>query len=77
LVGPAKAAGPLRIASRSTDIILSWVVPSLDFVLQENSTLAANNWTDVTNTPALNLTNLQYQVMVPASAGNRFYRLKH
>jgi hypothetical protein len=42
----------------------------------ENSDLSTN-WTDVTNRPALNFTNLQYQVLVPTSAGNRFYRLKH
>jgi hypothetical protein len=34
------------------------------------------NWTDVTNPPTLNLTNLQNQVALPLPAGNVFYRLK-
>jgi photosystem II stability/assembly factor-like uncharacterized protein len=66
----------LHIASVNTSLVLSWIVPRIDFVLQENSDLSTN-WTDVTNRPALNFTNLQYQVLVPTSAGNRFYRLKH
>jgi hypothetical protein len=68
----------LSIGPSGTNILLSWVVPSMDFVPQENSDLTTTNWT-VMNTPTLNLTNLQYQLMVSPSAGNpgRFYRLKH
>lgn len=56
---------------------VSWTIPSANFTLQENSDLTTTNWTDVTSTPALNLTNLQYQTTMSRSAGNRFYRLKH
>jgi len=67
----------LSIAPSSNNLALSWLIPSTNFVLQQNSDLCAANWTDVTNnTPALNLTNLQNQVALPLAAGNAFYRLK-
>ncbi|MGA2281611.1 MAG: hypothetical protein ABSG80_15060 [Verrucomicrobiota bacterium] len=63
-------------SSASTGAVLSWLVPSTNFVLQQNPDLTTTNWTDVTNTPTLNLTNLQNQVIVSPSTGNSFYRLK-
>jgi len=51
-------------------------VPSANFVLQQNTDLSMTNWTDVTNAPVLNLTNLQNQVTQPVPDGNSFYRLK-
>jgi hypothetical protein len=44
--------------------------------LQQNPDLITTNWTDVTNTPVLNLTNLQNQVFLPLPAVNSFYRLE-
>jgi sugar lactone lactonase YvrE len=55
------------------DNIISWIIPSLDFTLQQSPDLL--NWTDVTNLPVLNLTTLQNQVTLPASDGNSFFRL--
>jgi hypothetical protein len=55
--------------------VLSWLIPSLDFTLQQSPDLV--NWTGVTNPPVLNLTNLQNQVTLPAPDGNSFFRLKH
>jgi hypothetical protein len=66
----------LNITPASNNLALSWVVPSTDFVVQQNSDLCTANWTDMTNTPVLNLTNLQNQVVLPLPAGNAFYRLK-
>jgi len=43
-------------------------------VLQQSSDLTS--WADVTNPPALNLTNLQNQVTLPPSNRTGFYRLK-
>ena len=40
--------------------MLSWVVPSTKYVLQQSFDLIS--WTTVTNTPVLNLTNLQNEV---------------
>ena len=69
-------APSLSIAQSSTNVVLSWIVPSSDFTLQENPDLTSTNWTDAPNAPTLNLTNLQYQVTVPPPSGHRFYRLK-
>jgi hypothetical protein len=56
------------------NFVLSWVVPSTNFVLQHSSNLGS--WTDVTNKPALNLTNLQNEVMLSPKGSSGFYRLK-
>jgi photosystem II stability/assembly factor-like uncharacterized protein len=69
--------GPvLNLALPSNNLAFSWIVPSTDFVLQQNSDLCTTYWTDITNTPTLNPTNLQNQVTLPLPAGNAFYRLK-
>jgi hypothetical protein len=67
----------LDIAGSSTNRTLSWMVPSTKFVLQQNTEATSTNWTDVTNVPVLNLTTLRNEVILPAFAGSRFYRLKH
>jgi len=56
--------------------MFSWLIPSTNFVLQQNLDLTATNWTDITNTHVLNLTNLQNQIFLPLPASNSFYRLK-
>jgi hypothetical protein len=67
----------LRLRSAKANAVLSWIIPSMDFNLQENSDLTTTNWTDVPTPPVLNLTNLQNQVIVSPPGGNTFYRLKH
>jgi photosystem II stability/assembly factor-like uncharacterized protein len=67
----------LSIAPAGTNAVLSWIVPSADFMLQENPDLTSTSWTDLIETPILNFTNLQNEVTVPRPAGNHFYRLKH
>lgn len=78
-------AGEIRIASfqpqpvmnimpTEGNLKLSWIIPSTDFVLQSSPDLSS--WTDLTNQPVLNLTNLQDEVTLPLSAGNEFFRLK-
>jgi len=59
----------------ASDNVISWIIPSLDFTLQQSPDLL--NWTDVTNPPVLNLTNLQNQVVLPPPDGNSFFRLMH
>jgi NHL repeat len=59
----------------ASDNVLSWIIPSLDFTLQQSPDLL--NWTDLTNPPVLNLTNLQNQVTLPPPDGNSFFRLIH
>lgn len=67
----------LSVMLAGASVVLSWTVPSVDFVLQENHDLTSNNWTDVVATPTLNFTNLQNQVTLSAATGKHFYRLKH
>jgi hypothetical protein len=67
----------LAIAPVGSNSVISWTVPSMDFVLQQNSDLTTTNWTDVTTPPVLNLTNLQNQVIVSPTNRASFYRLKH
>ncbi len=69
-------APALMIAPSGRNLVLSWIVPSMNFVLQQNSGLNTTNWTDVAKAPTLNLTNLQYQVTMAATNAGRFYRLK-
>lgn len=68
-------APQMDITPTSGNLLLSWVIPSTNFVLQQNSDLTTMNWTDVTNAPVLNLTNLRDEVMLPSTSGNYFYRL--
>jgi hypothetical protein len=64
----------LSLKTAGSNLLLSWIVPSRDFVLQQSSDL--NGWTTVTNIPVLNFTNLNDQVSLPLSTGDRFFRLK-
>ena len=57
----------------AADNVLSWIIPSLDFNLQQSPALM--NWTDVTNVPFPNFTNLENQVALPSPVGNSFFRL--
>jgi hypothetical protein len=57
-------------------LTLSWIVPSIGFILQKNSGLDPNGWTNIQTDSTLNFTNVQLEV--PASPTNEhgFYRLK-
>jgi hypothetical protein len=66
----------LGIASGSNSLSVSWLVPSANFVLQQNTALATAGWTDVTNPSTFNLSRLLNEVTIPLSADRTFYRLK-
>jgi hypothetical protein len=66
----------LSIALSSYNATIAWLVPSSNFVLQQNSDLNTTNWTDVPTPPTLNYANLHYEVNVSPSPGSRLYRLK-
>ena len=68
-------APQLNLTAGTTNVALSWMIPSTNFVLQQNSDLTTANWLDVTNVPVLDLTNLQNQVTLPAPANSAFFRL--
>jgi photosystem II stability/assembly factor-like uncharacterized protein len=67
----------LRFAPSGTDLSISWIMPSAEFVLQQNLDPTTPNWTAVPTVPTLNLTNVRHEVTMPMSDGNRFYRLKY
>lgn len=64
----------LNLETAGTNLKLSWIVPATDFVPQRSADLAG--WSDVTNVPVLNLTNLQNEVFLPPTGNSSFYRLK-
>ena len=53
----------------STNLMLSWIVPSTNFIVQQSADLTS--WADLSVTPVLNLTNLQDQI---GSAPCQFHR---
>jgi hypothetical protein len=65
----------LNITPSAANLLLSWIVPSRNFVLQQSSGLTTPRWTNVLVSPLLNFTNLHNEVTVPAPTGSVFYRL--
>jgi photosystem II stability/assembly factor-like uncharacterized protein len=72
-IGRSVPTPQLNIQPISNQVRLSWTVPSSNFVVQSSQDLS--NWTSLTNTPVLGLTNLQNQLSLPLSYGSAFYRL--
>jgi photosystem II stability/assembly factor-like uncharacterized protein len=64
----------LQIAAADNQAILSWLIPSTKFLLQQSPDLIS--WSTVTNKPVLNLSSLQDQVTLPSSAASDFFRLR-
>ena len=64
----------LQLTSSFTNLTLVWTLPSTNFVLQQSADLTS--WSNVTNPPALNLTNLQNEVTLTPSNSSGFFRLK-
>jgi hypothetical protein len=76
---PALPPAPsLSLGLAGANPVLSWLVPSTDFVLQQNSDLGSTNWVDITNQPTLNFTNLHNEVTLSplSSKDSIFFRLK-
>jgi hypothetical protein len=65
----------LSIAPSGSELLISWIIPSARFVLQESPDLKTSIWNDVATQPILNYTNLNYEVTVPVSSGTRFFCL--
>ena len=56
-------------------LTLSWLVPSSTVSLQQSLDVSSANWEMVSNTPYLNLSNLQNEVVLPTDGNRGFYRL--
>jgi photosystem II stability/assembly factor-like uncharacterized protein len=65
----------LNLAASNTNLDLVWLVPSADFVLQQNLDLTTTNWVTLTNLPVLNFTNLNNELILSPSNSKGFYRL--
>jgi hypothetical protein len=66
----------LELGLANGDSVLSWIIPSIPFVLQQTLELSNQQWTDVPIAPNAVFTNLYYQVTRPATDQRGFYRLK-
>jgi hypothetical protein len=72
---PTPGAPLLTITRTATNsVIVSWPDPSTGFELQENPDLDPAHWVKVAALPTV--VGGQKQVIVPAPAGSRFYRLR-
>ncbi len=65
----------LNLITANNNFAFSWVMPSTNFVMQQNLDLTTTNWVTLTNSPRLNLSNLQDQVCLSPSNNTAFFRL--
>jgi hypothetical protein len=64
----------LRIATTATNtLVVAWPASSEGFSLEESVSLSTPNWMSVTTMPAV--VGDENQVIIPHTAGTRFYRL--
>jgi photosystem II stability/assembly factor-like uncharacterized protein len=64
----------LKVKLENGSLVISWLVPSTKFVLQQSPNMGNSGWTDVAILPLLDPTTLEYQIR-PNVAGTMFYRL--
>jgi hypothetical protein len=64
----------LKSSISGDTLLLSWIIPSMPFVLQQSSRLDGS-WADVLTTPVPDYSKLCYEVSVPKPAQTVFYRL--
>lgn len=70
------AVPALNITQTGNALLISWIIPSTGFLLQQSSSLNSTRWTDTSVPVVLNLTNLQDQVNLSAPTAPTFYRLR-
>ncbi len=66
-------APQLNVKASTNDYLLSWLVPSTNFVAQQSSDLIS--WLSITDAPALNLTNLNNELSLSPTNSSGFFRL--
>ena len=74
-LSPVTLSPSLYIRPSGTNTVISWLVPSLSFTLQQNTDVTSSNWINVTAAPVLNTTDLHNEVTVPSTLGNAYFRL--
>jgi photosystem II stability/assembly factor-like uncharacterized protein len=66
---------PILNITSGNGLNLTWLVPSTNFVLQQNFDLTTTNWMSLTNSPTLIFSNLENQVILSPTATSSYYRL--
>ena len=66
----------LSVKAAGTNLIVSWIIPSVNVVLQQSADLNSTEWTEVPAAPLTNYSNLRHEVLIEPSLGRRFYRLE-
>ena len=66
----------LNIEKAESNCLISWIVPSHYFALQEQSQLSPSAWDYPAASPVLNKSNLRYELILPKTTATHFYRLK-
>jgi hypothetical protein len=77
LLGPNQAlstTASLSAARSSGKVLLNWPLVNAGFSVQMSSSLTSPNWVTLTNVPSL-VGNTTWQVSVPATGGQEFFRL--
>jgi hypothetical protein len=75
-IGRTTPSPQMNLQLTNSNLVLSWLVPSTTFVVQQNSDLTMPNWVTLTNTPSFVPLSLQNQVTLPYSnTGPGFFRL--
>jgi hypothetical protein len=74
-LSPVNVSPALEILRSGANAIVSWLVPSMDFTLQQNTDLTSSNWVNVSTAPVLNMANLNNEVTVPNPLGSAYFRL--
>ena len=64
----------LKAITASNTVTLSWPVAAGSYSLQSNTSLTGGTWTTIA-TPVAQVAGNVWQVTVPNSGGNKFYRL--
>ena len=66
-------APQLNVNASTNNCLLSWLVPSTNFVVQQSPDLIS--WSSFTNAPSLNPTNLNNELTISPSNSSGFFRL--
>ena len=64
----------IHVAQSGGNSVISWPLAAAGFSLQTSSNLSSGSWVTLTNAPIM-VGNTNWQITVPASGGQQFYRL--
>lgn len=73
-LSPVTVSPALHIQASGNNVVVSWLVPSTDFTLQQNADVTSSNWIKVAGSPVLNTATLNNEVTLP-TLGNAYFRL--